>query len=116
MAETSPAPLIHDDQVPRGFSFAAVRAGLKASGNPDLACAVTDQPAAAAAMFTSNKVVAAPLVVGPRHLKRSQHRIRVVLVNAGNANCATGEAGVLAARQCCASAGQLFGCDPHEVV
>ena len=68
MADTSPAPLIRDDQVPRGFSFAAVRAGLKASGNPDLACAVADQPAAAAAMFTSNKVIAAPLIVGQRHL------------------------------------------------
>jgi glutamate N-acetyltransferase / amino-acid N-acetyltransferase len=115
MVDTSPTPLIRDDQVPRGFSFAAVRAALKASGNPDLACAVTDQPAAAAAMFTSNKVVAAPLIVGQRHLARSHHRVRVVLVNAGNANCATGEAGVLAAQQCCSSAGELFGCDPHEV-
>src|SRR3984885_14622736 len=115
MAETSPTPLIRDDQVPRGFSFAAGRAGLKASGKPDLACAVADQPAAAAAMFTSNKVIAAPLIVGQRHLELSQHRIRLVLVNAGNANCATGEAGVLAARQCCTSAGALFGCDPHAV-
>jgi glutamate N-acetyltransferase/amino-acid N-acetyltransferase len=115
MVATPPAPLIRDDQVPRGFSFAAVRAGLKASGNPDLACAVTDQPAAAAAMFTSNKVIAAPLIVGQRHLERSQHRIRVVLVNAGNANCATGEAGVLAAQQCCTSAAALFGCDAHAV-
>ncbi len=115
MVDTSPAPLIRDDQVPRGFSFAAVRAGLKASGNPDLACAVADQPAAAAAMFTSNKVIAAPLIVGQRHLERSQHRMRMVLVNAGNANCATGEAGVLAAQQSCVGAGELFGCDPHEV-
>src|ERR1700761_5801182 len=113
MVDTSPASLIRDDQVPRGFSFAAVRAGLKASGKPDLACAVADQPVAAAAMFTSNKVIAAPLIVGQSHLQRSQHRVRVVLVNAGNANCATGEAGVLAARRCCTSAGELFGCDPH---
>jgi glutamate N-acetyltransferase/amino-acid N-acetyltransferase len=116
MVAPSPAPLLRDDQVPRGFRFAAVRAGLKASGNPDLACAVADRPAAAAAMFTSNKVIAAPLIVGQRHLARNQHRVRVVLVNAGNANCATGEAGVLAAQQCCASAGELFGCDPHEVI
>ena len=70
MADASPAPLIRDDQVPRGFSFAAVRAGLKASGKPDLACAVATQPATAAAMFTSNKVMAAPLIVGQRHLAR----------------------------------------------
>src|ERR1700689_2274256 len=115
MADTSPAPLLRDDQVPRGFSFAAVRAGLKARGNPDLACAVAGQPAAAAAMFTSNKIIAAPLIVGQRHLERSQHRLRVALVNAGNANCATGEAGVSAAQQSCVSAGAIFGCDPHTV-
>ena len=118
MADTSPAshtPLIREDQVPRGFSFAAVRAGLKASGNPDLACAVADRPAAAAAMFTSNKVIAAPLIVGQRHLHRSQHQLRVALVNAGNANCATGEAGVTAAQQCCVSAAAIFGCEPHSV-
>src|ERR1700722_19478413 len=123
MADTSPAPHtpslnppLSDDQLPRGFSFAAVRAGLKASGNPDLACAVADQPAAAAAMFTSNKVIAAPLIVGQRHLQRSQHHVRVALINAGNANCATGEAGITAAEQCCAAAATTFGCDPHEVV
>ncbi len=118
MVDTSPAsPMapLSDDQIPRGFSFAAVRAGLKASGNPDLACAIADQPATAAAMFTSNKVIAAPLMVGQRHLERSQYRVRVVLVNAGNANCATGEAGVTAAQHCCASAGEAFGCDPHSV-
>jgi glutamate N-acetyltransferase / amino-acid N-acetyltransferase len=115
MVETSSTPLIRDDQVPRGFSFAAVRAGIKASGNPDLSCAVADQPAAAAAMFTSNKVIAAPLIVGQRHLQRSQGRLQVALVNAGNANCATGEAGISAAERCCASAGALFGCDPHAV-
>jgi glutamate N-acetyltransferase / amino-acid N-acetyltransferase len=115
MAETSPAPLIRDDQVPRGFSFAAVRAGLKASGKPDLACAVTEQPAVAAAMFTSNKVIAAPLIVGQRHLELSRHRLRVALINAGNANCATGEAGITAAQQSCANAGEIFGCDPHAV-
>src|ERR1700679_3146768 len=118
MADTSPSPntpLIREDQVPRGFSFAAVRAGLKASGKPDLACAVADQPAAAAAMFTSNKVIAAPLIVGQRHLQRSQYRLRVALVNAGNANCATGEAGIAAAQQCCARAGEVFACDGHSV-
>jgi glutamate N-acetyltransferase / amino-acid N-acetyltransferase len=115
MADASPTPLIRDNQVPRGFSFGAVRAGLKASGNPDLACALAAEPAVAAAMFTSNKVIAAPLIVGQRHLQRSQDRVRVVLVNAGNANCATGEAGVLAAQQCCAQAADIFACDAHSV-
>jgi len=118
MTDTSSASQVGsltDDQVPRGFSFSAVRAGIKASGNPDVACAVANPPAVAAAMFTANKVVAAPLIVGQRHLERSHHHVSVVLVNAGNANCATGEAGITAAQQSCASAGALFGCDAHAV-
>jgi glutamate N-acetyltransferase / amino-acid N-acetyltransferase len=67
-------------------------------------------------MFTSNKIIAAPLIVGQRHLQRSQHHVRVALINAGNANCATGEAGITAAEQCCAAAATTFGCDPHEVL
>ncbi len=111
-----PTPSLTDEQIPRGFSFAAVRAGIKASGRPDLACAFATQPATAAAMFTSNKVIAAPLIVGQRHLERSRQRVRVVMVNAGNANCATGEAGIAAAQHSCASAAAVFGCEPHEVL
>ena len=110
----SGAPLT-DDLVPRGFSFSAVRAGIKASGKPDLACAFASRPATAAAMFTSNRVIAAPLIVGQNHLARNQQKISLVLVNAGNANCATGEAGIAAAQQSCASAAELFGCDAHAV-
>jgi glutamate N-acetyltransferase / amino-acid N-acetyltransferase len=108
-------PLIEEDDVPRGFRFGAVRAGIKASGKPDLSCVVADQPATAAAMFTSNAVVAAPLVVGKRHLVRSGHRVRAVVVNAGNANCATGQAGILAAEQVCSKAAEVFGCEGHSV-
>ena len=123
MADKSPTPrssvfhddVLHDDQVPRGFAFAAVRSGIKASGNPDLAAAVAAQPAVAAAMFTSNKVIAAPLIVGHRHLQLTHQHVSMVLVNAGNANCATGEAGIAAAQHSCAAAGAIFGCDPHAV-
>jgi glutamate N-acetyltransferase/amino-acid N-acetyltransferase len=109
------APLFADDAVPLGFRFAAVRAGIKESGNPDLTCAVLEQPATASAMFTSNRVVAAPLIVGRRHLERSGSRVRAVVVNAGNANCATGEAGIAAAERVCAKAGEVFGCGEEMV-
>jgi glutamate N-acetyltransferase / amino-acid N-acetyltransferase len=109
------APLFPSGAVPLGFRFAAVRAGIKASGHPDLACAVLDEAATAAAMFTSNRVVAAPLTVGRRHLERSEFRVQAVVVNAGNANCATGEAGILAAERVCAKAGEIFGCDGDAV-
>jgi glutamate N-acetyltransferase/amino-acid N-acetyltransferase len=108
-------PLIEEDDVPRGFRFGAVRAGIKSSGNLDLSCVAADQPATAAAMFTSNAVVAAPVVVGKRHLLRGNHQVRAVVINAGNANCATGEAGIVAAEQVCSKAAEVFGCEGHSV-
>ena len=107
--------LLPENSLPGGFRFAAVTAGLKASGKPDFAVAVADQPASAAAMFTGNKVKAAPLIIGDRHLNRSGGRIRVVAVNAGNANCATGEIGLRAAEEVCAAAAKTFAAAGHEV-
>ncbi|MGC9292601.1 MAG: bifunctional glutamate N-acetyltransferase/amino-acid acetyltransferase ArgJ [Acidobacteriaceae bacterium] len=113
----NPVPQISipEDAVPSGFRFAAVRAGIKASGKPDLACAVADAPATAAAMFTSNRVVAAPVIVGRGHLQSSAGKVRVVLVNAGNANCATGEAGIAACQSTCQAAATQFSCALQEV-
>jgi glutamate N-acetyltransferase / amino-acid N-acetyltransferase len=107
--------VLPEGTVPAGFRFAAVKAGLKASGNTDFACIVLDKDASAAAMFTSNRIVAAPLIVDKLHLSRSAGRVRVVTVNAGNANCANGEAGLDAARRICASAAKTFGCEDYEV-
>ncbi len=112
MIQTS---LLPDNSLPGGFRFAAVTAGLKPSGKPDFAIAVADQPASAAAMFTGNKVKAAPLLIGDRHLQRSGGRVRVVAVNAGNANCATGEAGLRACETVCAAAAKIFGAEGHEI-
>ena len=112
MIQTS---LLPEDALPRGFRFAAVKAGLKPSGKTDFAVAVVDQPASAAAMFTSNRVKAAPLIVDARHLERSGGRVRVVAVNAGNANCATGEIGLVACERVCAAAAKIFGAQGHEV-
>src|SRR5271168_4471804 len=112
MIQTS---LLPEDALPRGFRFAGVKAGLKASGNLDFAVAVADTPASAAAMFTGNRVKAAPLTIGSRHLERSGGRIRVVAVNAGNANCATGEIGIAACERVCAAAAKAFGVEGHEV-
>ncbi len=103
------------DNIPLGFRFAAGTAGLKASGRPDLALIVADAPASAAAAFTSNRVTAAPLLVDQQHLSATAGRVRVVLINAGNANCAAGEAGLAAARATCASAAKVFGCRAEEV-
>ena len=101
--------------IPAGFRFAATTAGLKASGRPDFAVIVADEGASAAAMFTANKVIAAPLLVDKAHLAATGGRVRVVAINAGNANCAAGQAGLDAAYATCASAAAEFGCAPEEV-
>jgi glutamate N-acetyltransferase/amino-acid N-acetyltransferase len=107
--------LVPSEALPLGFRFAAVKAGIKPSGKADFAVAVADATASAAAMFTGNRVVAAPIIVGRKHLTRSGGRVRVVAVNAGNANCATGQIGLDACQQVCAAAAETFHCEGHEV-
>ncbi len=102
-------------RVPLGLRLGAVRAGIKASGNLDLCAAVSDQPMAAAALFTRNQFVAAPVTIGREHLTVSNGAVQVVLVNAGNANCATGEEGMAACRTSCEAAAATFGADPMRV-
>jgi glutamate N-acetyltransferase/amino-acid N-acetyltransferase len=101
--------------IPRGFRFGATKAGLKASGRTDFALIVADAPASAAAAFTANRVSAAPLIIDKDHLRITGGKVRVVTINAGNANCATGESGLAAARATCAAAAQLFTCPPEQV-
>ena len=102
--------------MPRGFMWGAVRAGIKASGNPDVAVAVATAGAVGAAMYTSNRVVAAPVTVGRRHLLATGGRVGAVLVNAGNANCANGEPGIAGCIATCVAAAQTFGCIFDEIV
>jgi len=101
--------------LPKGFRFGAAKAGLKKSGRADFALIVAEAPASAAAAFTANRVIAAPLIVDKEHLRATGGKVRVVAINAGNANCAAGQAGLAAARATCAAAAQLFGCRPEEV-
>jgi glutamate N-acetyltransferase/amino-acid N-acetyltransferase len=89
-------------RIPAGFLFAAGAAGIKASGRPDVALALAPEGASAAAMFTRNQVVAAPVTVGREHLRASRGQVHAVIVNAGNANCATGKPGLAAAKAVCA--------------
>ena len=101
--------------LPRGFQFGATKAGLKKSGRTDFALIVADAPASAAAAFTSNRVTAAPVIIGREHVRTTGGLVRVVAINAGNANCAAGEAGLAAARATCAAAAEVFACQAEEV-
>ncbi len=102
-------------RLPVGFSFSAVAAGIKPSGRPDLALVEAAGGATAAALFTKNRVVAAPVEVGRASLLATGGRVRAVVVNSGNANCATGRAGIQACEQVCREAGKLFGVPAAEI-
>ena len=75
--------------LPLGYRYAAMHAGIRKDGRDDLALIVPDRVANAAAVFTTNLVQAAPVRLARKHLKSSKGRVAAVLVNAGNANCAT---------------------------
>ena len=83
----------------RGMRAAAMHCGIKASGKPDLALLISDVPAAAAAVFTRNKVVGAPVIVGRKHIKSGV--LRACITNSGCANVCTGHRGILNALEMC---------------
>ncbi len=93
---------------PAGYRAGGVACGIKASGQPDLALLVSDRPAAAAAVFTRSQSKAEPLLVDQGQL-RDPH-IQAVIVNSGNANCATGARGLADARTMLGLAAERAGC------
>jgi len=105
-------PAIH---LPLGFRFSAASAGIKASGRPDLALVECVPGTTAAALFTSNRVFAAPIEVGREFLRASRGRIRALIVNSGNANCATGSTGVRNCKGVCSAIAKLLQIPPQAV-
>lgn len=101
-----------------GFVAAAVAAGIRGDGRSDLALVATDDGRAvpAAAVFTANRLTAAPVVVSRDHLERTAGRSVGVVLNSGNANAATGAAGRDAAERTCAAVAAALGCDPSELL
>jgi glutamate N-acetyltransferase / amino-acid N-acetyltransferase len=102
--------------LPKGYRFAGVHSGLRASepGRLDLALAVSDTPAAAAGVFTQNRVAAAPVHVCKERLPRADARGFVVC--SGNANACTGEQGLADARRMAELAAKQIGCAPEQVL
>ncbi len=99
---------------PKGFQAAGVKAGIKASGKPDVGLLVSDAPATAAAVFTTSRVVAAPVIVGRDHIAAG--KLRGIVVNAGNANACTGKQGMKDAKTMCKLAGDAIGCDASAIL
>lgn len=100
---------------PRGYRAAGVASGIKASGKPDLALIFSEVPAVTAGSFTTNLVQAAS-VVYDRQLLAHRQTVRAIVVNSGNANAATGEAGVRAVRDTIAIFARLLDLDEEEVL
>ena len=105
----------------QGFRAAGVRAGLKASGKPDLALVVNDGPLeTAAGVFTTNRVVAAPVVWSRRLLAGQEDgqagRARAVVLNSGSANACTGAQGMCDTEATAARAAGLLGTEPDQVL
>jgi glutamate N-acetyltransferase/amino-acid N-acetyltransferase len=104
-----------ESALPKGFRFAATACGLKKTGALDLALISSDVPASAAAVFTQNLVVAAPVTLSKKNLQASKGRMRAVVVNAGNANCATGGQGELVSLRTNQEAARRMGFHPQEL-
>jgi glutamate N-acetyltransferase/amino-acid N-acetyltransferase len=103
-------------QIPRGFRFAATACGLKKTGGLDLALIASDTPASAAAVFTTNLVQAAPVVLSRAHVRKAARRMRAIIVNSGNANCCTGRAGMRASQDTAARTAREIGCEADEII
>lgn len=101
---------------PRGFRAAGIACGIKARGGLDLALIVSDRPASAAAVFTTNKAQAAPILVSREHLSQSRGRILAIVVNSGCANACTGPDGLEHAHAMTRATASLVGCDDGAVL
>ncbi len=97
------------------FSGEPCAPASRPAADADLSAIVAPETATAAALYTTNKIQAAPLLIDRRHLAANAARVHTVLINAGNANCATGDVGIAAAEQCCVAAAEVFGCTPEAV-
>lgn len=101
---------------PTGFMAAADACGFKDSGGLDLALLLSDRDCSAAAVFTNNKVAAAPVILDRKTLAANPGGIRAVVANAGVANACTGPEGMEAARSTQRMAAGAFGCEPNQVL
>ncbi|MFH1868950.1 MAG: bifunctional glutamate N-acetyltransferase/amino-acid acetyltransferase ArgJ [Candidatus Omnitrophota bacterium] len=99
--------------VPLGFKAGAVHSGIK-KRKSDLALILSDEPAAAAGLFTVNRFKAAPVTLSKEYLRSKKHR--AVILNSGNANCLTGKKGLIDAVLMTKRASLLIGCKASEVL
>jgi len=99
---------------PQGFVASGIYAGIKTRQTPDIGLLIARAPATAAACFTTNKVFAAPVKVGRKHVAAG--KLRGVVVNSGNANACTGTQGEKDALRMCELAASVARCKAKEIL
>jgi len=97
-----------------GFKFSGVSCGIKTSKKKDLAIILSERPATAAALFTTNAIKSPAVLVGMKRLKRGE--IQAVVINSGNANACTGARGIRDAQAMCRKAGTGLGINLKLIV
>jgi glutamate N-acetyltransferase/amino-acid N-acetyltransferase len=115
MAVNLSPPRVEDLLPVRGVTLGTAQAGIRKSGRSDLLVVAFAQGTRVAGVFTRNRFCAAPVQVAKAHLA-SGRPTRALVVNTGNANAGTGQAGVADAVASCVAAARLLGCDPREVL
>ena len=100
--------------LPVGFRFAGVACGIKESGKPDVSLIVTDRPVVAAAVYTKNQIVAAPVVLSAA--RTPSKSVRAIVADSGNANACTGDLGHQNAVAMCQQVAAEVGCDESAVL
>lgn len=101
-------------RLPKGFVASGIRSGLRKK-RPDLALIVAEKGANAAAIFTTNRFVAAPVTISKSALRATGGRLRAAVINAGCANAVTGKPGREAAKRVQKRAAELLGCPANEI-
>lgn len=100
----------------KGLKAAGVKAGIKASGGPDVGLLISEEPMTVAGIFTQNHFAAAPVLRSKAHLARSGGLARAVIVNSGNANACTGAQGEADAAEMCERVAKALACPVEQVL
>jgi glutamate N-acetyltransferase/amino-acid N-acetyltransferase len=115
MSVNSPLPIASNLKSVAGFEMGYAQAGIKKPGRKDVLVMRLAEGATVAGVFTTNRFCAAPVQVAKMHLAGAKP-IRALVINTGNANAGTGEAGLANAYATCDALAKLLGCDAQQIL